>query len=456
MTSDEVEIKLKKDIIDLTQVTKTLEINSAQFGMLKLRRLTVKDHYNIPTLLKIEDPRVFSQKFIFNQIVDSSLTLDEFQKISNDELKKIIIHFIGFEKSLKEYFIEKSTFSFFESFKNSVKNYFDDSERKMRDSLQPVLESLQTVQNEFLQNFHSVIYPIQAAISDFSAPVLPVMTELNKYKPMFEISEQLSNQFRVDSEIIQNVLTPQIRFWQSFAQENQRIYTNFIQPLRHLQESLTKIKITFDQANKILKRYKWFICPCLPIEFFGAIIHVHRGKKKGRQKRINNLFIGYFTLKDYERLEAMVDSWRCNPLFKQRMKILKDCVKTLQKSKGKYNPSNVVLPTLIAQIDGILSDYIEMKGIVNEGKKWKDPTGKQLKNKEEGYKSLSPNQTYAFELPNYILLEILFQNAWRGQELTIPTTFSRHKIMHGEYIRYGRMENTIRAFMILDFLSYLE
>lgn len=37
----------------------------------------------------------------------------------------------------------------------------------------------------------------------------------------------------------------------------------------------------------------------------------------------------------------------------------------------------------------------------------------------------------------------------------LQITFNRHKIMHGEYLKYGRIDNTIRAFLILDFLATL-
>jgi len=446
----------KKIIIDLTDKRKNLEIQTTRFGLIRIRSLRVKDHLNIPTILKIKDNKEFSQKFVFNQIIEPILTFEDFKKIPDDELKEIIRKIVAYEKGLTEYFIEKPEIDFFENFKGSVKDYFDNSEQKMRDALAPILSSLHTVQHDFLQNFKPIVFPVQPAIPVFSVPTLPKMIDLPQMGPLYEITEGLQKQFQITSEYIQQILTPQVQLWQSFAEQNQKIFENFIKPFERFQESLRKIKITFDQANKILKKYKWFISPSLPIEFFGAVVRIHRGRKRGRQHKINHLFVEYFTNNNYEELMAMVEGWKDNPLFKPRIKIFRDCVKILQNSKGKYNPSNVVLPTLIAQIDGILADYVEMKGITHNGRKWKDPSGKTIKNRDEGYKSLSVSQEYISELPNYILLEILFQAAWRGQELNIPSTFSRHKIMHGEYITYGRIENTIRAFMILDFLNFLE
>lgn len=60
------------------------------------------------------------------------------------------------------------------------------------------------------------------------------------------------------------------------------------------------------------------------------------------------------------------------------------------------------------------------------------------------------------ELTNYIFFEVLFQSAYHDQPLGNPYTFSRHKIMHGEFLTYGRKDNVIRAFLILDFLAALK
>lgn len=458
MVLEEDKLKKKSDmtLVDLTEKRKNLEIQTISLGLIRIRHFSVTDHLNIPTLLKIEDHKEFSQKLVFNQIIEPSLIFEDFKKITDEELTEIIRKIVAYEKGLKEYFIEKPEINFFNNFKGSMKDYFDNSERKMKETLDPILSSLKTVPNDFLQNFKPIVFPIQPAIPVLSLPTLPQMIDLSQIGPLYEITEGLQKQFQITNDILQQILTPQIQIWQSYAEQNQKIFEKFIEPFERFQETLKEFKITFDQANEILKKYKWFISPSLPIEFIGEIVIIHRRSEKGCQNKINHLFVGYFTDNNYNKLIEMVESWKNNPLFKSRMKIFRDCVKILENSKGKYNPSNVVLPTLIAQIDGVLADYVEMKGITFYNRNWQDSSGKKLKNRDAGYKSLSSSQEYVSELPNYILLEILFQNAWRGQELNTPSTFSRHKIMHGESITYGKIENTIRAFLILDFLNYLE
>ena len=90
----------------------------------------------------------------------------------------------------------------------------------------------------------------------------------------------------------------------------------------------------------------------------------------------------------------------------------------------------------------------------HKSRNWKD------KNTEKGtnWKTFFENQTSEddpLDLANKIMLNILFQKSLKGLPLEKPFTFNRHKILHGEELRYGRKDNTIRAFLILDFLAVL-
>ena len=140
------------------------------------------------------------------------------------------------------------------------------------------------------------------------------------------------------------------------------------------------------------------------------------------------------------------------------MKIFRSCVKTLKRAKPKDNPSNVVIPVLIAQIDGIMNEIIKKYNITydQQNKVHIDIFGNQSKSQKEAERKLIGYLNQYSPEGQYLLLEVLFQKAYPGQSLDIPTTFSRHKILHGEDINYGRKTHTIRAFLILYFLHYLE
>ena len=185
-------------------------------------------------------------------------------------------------------------------------------------------------------------------------------------------------------------------------------------------------------------------------------------KKKGRQdKAVNGLFIKYFEAKNWQNLEGMVNDWKNKPLLKKRYKILADCVEVVKiASKKGVNGANVVLPTLITQIDGALTDYLNSKNIQwdCDYDDWIDrKTGKVKKiGRKTQFKNSKPKvlTTQLDDLANDIFLNILFQRSQKGKPLATPFSFNRHKIIHGESIKYGRKDYLIRAFMVLDLLAH--
>lgn len=132
------------------------------------------------------------------------------------------------------------------------------------------------------------------------------------------------------------------------------------------------------------------------------------------------------------------------------------CIKTLKIADSKTNAVNVVLPTLIAQIDGFLTDYLDSKIIpydcgyddfIQSGKIKKVRRKSQFK--KYSLKALALNLN---NLATYTFLNILFQHSQKGKPLKTPFNFNRHKIMHGESTNYGRNGYLIRSFLLIDFL----
>lgn len=221
-------------------------------------------------------------------------------------------------------------------------------------------------------------------------------------------------------------------------------------------------EITEQEALEILKKHHWFITLSLPFDFVDKVVEI--GRKEGDQRTsVDELFEDYFTSNDFEKLDGLVKEWGNISIFESKMKIFEDCISTLRDSKNKTNPSNLIVPTLIAQIDGIQAEFMELNGLSFDTRvnQWKNGSGAQVTYKQLFEEQISDREFIDWSnqellnLCNHIFFDILFQKSGRGENLKIPFLFSRHKIMHGEYIYYGRIDNTIRAFMILDFLATL-
>jgi hypothetical protein len=210
-------------------------------------------------------------------------------------------------------------------------------------------------------------------------------------------------------------------------------------------EMLNTLRINHFEAVKILRKYKWLLTPSMTPSFVHQIKKL--GKKRGNQLgKINKLYVSYFMDNNCNNVKELIMRWSKIPLLKSRIKILLDCYFILRIQSKTINTSNVVLPVLIAQIDGILTDYGHQKGLYRKENDWKNKFRNQITNPMLFESSI--------DLANEVLLDLLFQKSIPGKPLSIPFTFNRHKIMHGENTKYGRTTNVIRALLIIDFLSY--
>lgn len=303
---------------------------------------------------------------------------------------------------------------------------------------------------KIFQAYHNSITQAIKPYADFNKEVSRVFKHYTEYqlglvKSLTSTIEQYQEILRISSE----AFTFQINLWGKWVEQNRILFDSYTGYWQRFQK---QYKITEQEAIGILKKYKWFMTPSLPMNFVFEVVKI--GKRKGNQRKaMNRLFIGFFSSKNYEELETLVDEWETNNIFKPRIKIFRDCVNAIKSSKRNNNPSNVVLPTLIAQIDGIQTKFMQEKGLAIDLKKgkWKDIKGNVV-DKKVWFKDLTSNQEM-LGLANDIFLNILFQKAQTGKPLKTPFVFNRHKIMHGEYLKYGRIDNTIRAFLILDFLA---
>jgi len=377
-----------------------------KFGSLEFRQIIPKDLSTIGKLLKDSvDSATFVKNICYNLIVNPKISQDEFSSISDKELISIARQIVEKNENIKRYFDDPPDDLVYSHFQSAIKKYRDHW-----------IE-------EFTNKMKKWIFP----------------------------------HVKIVNEIITKTVLPQMAILQKWVDQNQKLFENYFKAYQILENSLKKYHTTIDEANKILKKYKWFVSLSLPDSFFGAILEIESAGKN-KKKRINNLFINYFSSNNFHNLGQLVESWKSHSLFKSRMRIFRACILTLQRAKKRDNPSNVIIPALIAQIDGIINDIVDSYGIQydKQSRMWIDGKGNQSKKKEEAKKKLINSLNECSPLGEYLLLEILFQEAHRGQELIIPTTFSRHKILHGEYVHYGRKDNTIRAFLILDFLHYLE
>ena len=429
---------------------------SKTLGEVELKYVSVGDlEFFVELLDKVEDDREFVLQVLYHQLITPEVSFAEFSKTPDDELIKVARDLVRHEEHTFQYFKETTDAELFANFREAIETYHQKQVEQLQAILEPMIESSERIFESFGRQYADII---QQALEPTSY-IAELMKEVSRIGEKFREShlrfaESLrpAIEYQLTARIVSEALMPQMNFWQNWVEQNKAAM--FDSYARFWQTFQEQYEVAEEEAIEILRKHKWFMTLSLPLGFVFEAVRI--GRRKGNQRKaMNRLFADYFSSHDFENLENLVDGWKTNAIFEPRMKIFKDCVLVMGNAKSRYNPSNVVLPTLIAQIDGIQMEFMEKKGLSFDLKKrkWRNKDGKVVC-QTAWFKSQTSNQKL-LDLANDVFLNILFQGAQRGQPLGIPFTFSRHKIMHGEYLRYGRIDNTIRAFLILDFLATL-
>jgi len=433
---------------------------SETLGDIELKYVSYGDTIEFAKILQeaLKD-KDFVAKVLFHQLVKPEIDFGDFQKISDVELEVLAKAFAKNENHTFKYF--QDTGDYFKDFKQALVVGHEKHIEELRKTFEPIIKSAQETLTAFSKNYASVI---QQAIdgTSYIQESMRGLAEVAKQvsdtqRRLFESIKPAIEQYQATAKIIAESLRPQIDFWQKWTEQNKKVFDNFSNYWANFQKTYN---IAEQKAVGVLQKYKWFITPSFPMPFIFEVVKLD--KKKGRQdKAVNGLFIKYFEAKNWRNLEGMVNDWKNRPLLKKRYKILTDCVEVVKiTSKKGVNGANVVLPTLITQIDGALTDYLNSKNIQwdCDYDDWIDgKTGKVKKiGRKTQFKKSKPKvlTTQLDDLANDIFLNILFQRSQKGKSLATPFSFNRHKIIHGESIKYGRKDYLIRAFMVLDLLAH--
>ena len=431
-------------------------------GTVELKYISLNDTIEFAKLLQKElSDKDFVAHILYHQLVKPGIAFSAFQKLLDKDLEELARAFVKNEGYTYQYFQE--TGDFFKDFKRAIAIGRKKHAEKLAETFQPIIRSAQEALSAFHKNYAPVIQQTIAGTSyirESLQQLARIASQIgDAQRRIIESMKPVVEQYQSAAKIIVESLSPQIDIWQRWAEQNKGIFDKFSEYWAEFQR---RYKVAEQKAVKLLQKYKWFITPSFPITFIFEVMKLDT--KNGRHdKAVNRMFIEYFEAEDWRNLRIMVNGWKTNSLLKKRHKILTDCVNTVRvASKKGINEANPVLPTLIVQIDGALTDYLNSKGL-----QWDSDyddridarTGKVRKvGRKSQFKNVKPKilTTSLDDLANDIFLNILFQKSQKGKPLATPFNFNRHKIIHGENVKYGRKDYLVRAFMVLDLLSHFD
>lgn len=413
-------MKVTMDMI-LMNAKQTIDIESS-IGILKFRKFFERDK-QLLFKYKDDDPEEYCKYFIINQLKNPKLTLDELDELNNTEISNIV----------HEYLTKSCLINYF----NFGNEFYSDFQEGILNFIKSGVETTNKIINELT---------MPNAMKTFMNDTFPLLTPP-------DVIEDFGKNLML-------YVSPQQKMWEDWADNNKKIQKIHERTQKYWDDALKKYNMSKKEAFDNLKNYHWIISPNMDSQVVYDVVEIFKSDSQHKLREINHLFNSYFFDNDCERLYMLLEIWGSKPRFNKRIKIIRNCINVISKMEDDFNFSDVVVPTLITQIEGVQMGFMEEcflkvdnDGVIwiNETTKLKDQHGQNVR-LNMYWKSLLENDEF-LEAMNVLFMDVLFQKTYPGEPYSKSIHFSRNKILHGENINYGRKVYASRCFLILDFLS---
>lgn len=376
------------------------------------KEISIKTTMNIDTLIKYENIkkqeedinfRFLSCNIIYNMIIgeNHNVTIEEIIETTDKSLQDVITQIIN-NSNLTMYFVKDT--DLYRGFINALDSFTDKFTKDITKAFKPLSESLKSISE--------AVKPLSEMVRKSFEPISKMTEELNK-----NINENMKN-----------ALAPLVEYRSAYSEVFQK----------H-SEILNKLFIYGNVSNKFYIIMLSFEYPPFTLSYdsMKEIVDCAETTKGEELETIIQKQIIMHYCED--TFNEMIGVWNSQYWLSRRIKILKEVVQSY--SEGKYS---VVVPTMLAQVEGIIAEGFNHKGSMN-GSKYKGYI--DILFNEDGKGITSKLELMA---SNFIKNVILVQ-FFHGQELT--STLSRHAILHGADTEYGTQINALKAIIMFDFIQ---
>ncbi len=200
------------------------------------------------------------------------------------------------------------------------------------------------------------------------------------------------------------------------------------------------------EAADAFRAAGWPLCPSMP----QSLIHNVVGKyQTGQTRYASAAVLGYYRRMNCAHLKVAIDEWRSNPLFNTRITIIEDAF--WAHKQGKFTLS---IPTLIPQIEGIMSDYVVRNHLAARIGKITEVYKAALNDAQyDLFVTRAVAETLRYQLANNFYNSTEFEDELKRAPSV--RRISRHTVLHGINPSYAKESISLRSFLLLDALSVL-
>jgi len=223
-----------------------------------------------------------------------------------------------------------------------------------------------------------------------------------------------------------------------------------------VRRSLEEARVASQTAGTPLTQAGFWIPPSAPLRLLHSL-RTLIDEGRDTPESIRQIMVDYYEADHFNFLRDMVRDWKRNPYFADRMHIINDALEA--HIEGRYTLS---IPTLLPLVEGILTDIVGRRATRADGgiRGWAGDALERLYSDSlrEAYRDAVI--TYVTGITVYGSVDSAYFTPQRFPEwlelngLTGDQVLQRHAILHGVQIDYASRENSLRAFFLLDVLSW--
>jgi len=273
--------------------------------------------------------------------------------------------------------------------------------------------------------------------------------------PIMEMARQrieLENQLQASLGPIREMAKQHLEIMKSVEQQLLQSLRPVVQATLRVAESIREKYEEADQdaqaANPLLIRSNLWFPPSAPQALLQDISRLSQ-EVSPSSDQVEALFLDYFRDDEWTALRDMCESWEEIPIFVERMHIINDALAA--HINGKYTLS---VPSLLPQFEGVAAKIL--------GNNIAHGTGNHIarlirENYPDVHPAASKDPLIKFVV-NHLFIYINFDTfgeELESQGIKAASFLHRHAILHGVHLGYAAPGLSLRAFLLLDALSYI-
>lgn len=227
-------------------------------------------------------------------------------------------------------------------------------------------------------------------------------------------------------------------------EENRKIFIKSLEIHNNMgdfSKLLDDFKENIYTLNSIMIHYDYPPIDHLSIDILHNFTSIEMNSEEINEENMNKLVGNYFDEHHVAELEKSINNWN---IYDKEKEIL---INALEGYKQEYY--DLVIPTLIARLEGLVYNSISYSGNTNYSK-LTTVINKAIDNYIGVF---SENDS---EKENYELVKEIYKTQYRSQFVfgldNNVTYIKRHSIMHGNSLNYGTKENAVKLFLQLEYI----